>query len=495
MILMKKQTVLSLMAALALCWALTGCGGSAPEDATPADQADNAAPAVETVEQAQVPATEEIVLQVEEDADVVPSTVLAIVNGKELTDADLEETLAMFMKQMGGRVPPEQLQQALPQIRERIMEELIMRQIMTDEVAKQGISLSDDEFAEIQAELTQELPPGTTIEDYMTETGTTEAEMREQMAVRKMIIAQAESLAKPTDEEIQAFYAENKDGFSQGDSVTASHILLKVDPSDTDEAKAAKKARIEALQAELQGGADFAQLATENSDCPSASSGGDLGSFGRGQMVPEFEDAAFSQAVGTVGDVVETQFGYHLIKVSENTSAETLGFDEVKERITDMLYSQAQQDAVREYVDGLRENAEIKRLDTPPADASMLELEEEIVEEVAVEEAPKAVEESMEAATPAPEATATETAIVALETPSPIEPPTAEPVTEAVSTPATLDELADQMDQSPDMVEVTKDAIEKEAGQAVEEVKAVAKEVKKVIEKPDAEGPGAIQAD
>jgi len=505
MILMKKQTVLGLMAALALSWALVGCGGSAPDDAKTTDKTDESAPA--TVEappvikvtppDAKKAVPDAVVLEVEEASDMAPSTVLAIVNGKELTDADLEKTLAMFVKQMGERVPPEQLQQALPQIRERIMEELIMRQIMLDEVAKQGITLSDSEFSEIQAELAQELPPETTIEDYMTETGTTEAEMREQMAVRKMIIAQAETLAKPTDEEVKAFYEENKEGFSQGESVTASHILIKVDPSDDDAAKAAKKARIEALREELLAGADFAKLATENSDCPSKSSGGDLGSFGRGQMVPEFEDAAFSQTVGSVGEVVETQFGYHLIKVAKRTTAETLSFDEVKGRISDMLYSQAQQDAVKEYVDGLREKADVKRLNTPPADASMLELkvDDEIVEEVAIEEAPAAVEESIKEAAPAAEAAVTETVTVAEETPSPIEHPTAEEVSEPVSTPATMNELADQMDMAPDMVEEAKEAVEKAADSVSKKAEEAVEEVKKIIEKPDAAGPGAIQAD
>jgi len=503
---MKK---LWLIAVLPLCWMLSGCGDAKPAHTEKAEEATVEAAAPETVEAPPVIkvtppdakkaalGAQDVVLEVEEASETAPNTVLAIVNGKELTDADLEKTLAMFKKQMGGRVPPEQMEQALPQIRERIMEELIMRQIMLDEVVKKGISLSDSEFAEIKVELAQELPPGTTIEDYMAETGTTEVEMREQMAVRKMIIAQAESLAKPTDEEVKAFYEENKDGFSQGDSVTASHILLKVDPSDDDAAKAAKKARIEALREELLAGGDFAKLATENSDCPSKSSGGDLGSFGRGQMVPEFEDAAFSQAVGSVGEVVETQFGYHLIKVSEKASAETLGFDEVKERITDMLYSQAQQDAVKEYVDGLREKADVKRLDTPPADAAMLELEveDEIVEEVAIEEAPAAVEESMKVAAPAAKSAVTETVTVVEETPSPIEKPTAEVVSEPVSTPATMEELADQMDQSPDMVEETKEAIEKVADTVSEKAEAVAEEVKKIIEKPDTEGPGAIQAD
>jgi len=544
---MKK---LWLIAVLPLCWILSGCGDAKPADTKKAEEAAVEAVAPEAVEAPPVikvtppdvkkSAPEEVVLKVEENTVAEPTTVLAIVNGKELTEAELEETLTLFKKQMGGRIPPEQVAEALPQIRERILEELIMRQIMLDEVAKQGISLSDSEFDKIKTELAQELPPGTSIDDYMAETGTTEAEMREQMAVRKMIIAQAETLAKPTDEEIQAFYDENKEGFSQGESVTASHILIKLDPTDDDNAKSAKLARIAALRKEVLDGGDFAEIAKANSDCPSASAGGDLGSFGRGQMVPEFEDAAFSQAVGSVGEIVETQFGYHLIKVSERTEAKTLDFDEVKERISDMLYSQAQQDAVRNFVDGLREKADVKRLDAPPSDEAklVLDTENEIVEEIAVEEAPVAVEESIEDVTPAME-TVTETAIVVEETPSPIAPPAEGSSSKAVATPATMDELADQMDKSPDMVEEVKDAIEEKAGDIKEKVEAAApvvkeaagaiaveaisaakdvkediaeglgesgdkladsikdavEDVKKAIEEPDAEHPGAIQAD
>ena len=212
------------------------------------------------------------------------------------------------------------------------------------------------------------VPEGTTLETYMAETGTTEADLREQMAVRKMIMAKADSVAKPTDEELQKFYDENKEGFSQGETVTASHILIKVDPTDDDTAKAAKRARIEDLRKQLLDGADFAELAKANSDCPSASAGGDLGSFGKGQMVPEFEDAAFAQPVGSVGDVVETQFGYHLIKVTDHQKAKELDFNEVKTRISDNLYAQKQQDAVKEYVDGLRKAANIQRFDKEPAD-------------------------------------------------------------------------------------------------------------------------------
>jgi transketolase N-terminal domain/subunit len=121
----------------------------------------------------------------------------------------------------------------------------------------EGISLSDSEFAEIKAELAEELPPGVTLDDYLAESGTTESELRTQMAVRKMIIAKAEAVAKPSDDEIQAFYAENKEGFAQDESVTASHILIKTERTDTEESKAAKRERLLALRQQLLDGADF----------------------------------------------------------------------------------------------------------------------------------------------------------------------------------------------------------------------------------------------
>lgn len=408
---MKKMTVWTL-AALALAWTVAGCKPKAAPEAAPeaAPAAEASAPAelslppVAEAAPAEVSAPEAPALSAEEAAVVV-----AKVNGTDITEGEVQKVLGMFRKQMGGRVPPEQFEAALPRLRERIVEELVMRQIMLGEVAKQGISLSDSEFAEIKSELAAELPPGTSLETYMAETGTTETEMREQMAVRKMIMAKAESVAKPSDEEIQKFYDENKEGFTQGESVAASHILIKVDPTDDAAAKAAKRARLEDLRKQILAGADFAELAQANSDCPSASSGGDLGSFGRGQMVPEFEDAAFTQPVGSVGEIVETQFGFHLVKVTEHLEAKAIDFGEAKTRISDILYSQKQQDVVKEYVEGLRTAADVQRFDEPLTDDAELPMLQLDVDE----EAPAAVEaaaEEVAATTEAVEATVEEAA-------------------------------------------------------------------------------------
>jgi parvulin-like peptidyl-prolyl isomerase len=101
------------------------------------------------------------------------------------------------------------------------------------------------------------------------------------------------------------------------DQVRASHILLMYKGSMRSSASRSKddaKKQIDSLKGQIAGGADFASLARSNSDCPSKAEGGDLGSFGKGQMVAEFEKAAFALPVGSVSDVVETPFGYHLIK-------------------------------------------------------------------------------------------------------------------------------------------------------------------------------------
>ena len=101
------------------------------------------------------------------------------------------------------------------------------------------------------------------------------------------------------------------------DQVRASHILLMYEGSmrsSNDRSKEDAAAQIEDLRTQVEGGADFAALAQEHSDCPSGAQGGDLGSFGRGQMVPEFEEAAFNMEVGGLSGVIETDFGYHIIQ-------------------------------------------------------------------------------------------------------------------------------------------------------------------------------------
>jgi len=138
----------------------------------------------------------------------------------------------------------------------------------------------------------------------------------------------------PTDQQLRDRYEAHKSEYKTPPSAHAVHILIKVDKNAPPEADAAAKAKADALAAQLKAGADFAKLATANSADPgSAAKGGDLGWFGQGQMVPEFDQMVFSAPINEL-NVVRTQFGYHIIKVLERKPESTKSFDEMKIQLT-----------------------------------------------------------------------------------------------------------------------------------------------------------------
>ena len=165
----------------------------------------------------------------------------------------------------------------------------------------------------------------------------------------QMSMAEALKNVTVSDEEIRTFYEENKNQFTKGGKVRAKHIL-------TDSEDKCK----EILEEIENGTKAFEVAAQEYSTCPSGQKGGDLGEFGRGQMVKEFEDAAFNGEVGKVIGPVKTQFGYHLIKVENRTEETIASFDEAKESIRRNLLNMKQNTAYNEKVKALREKYNVK---------------------------------------------------------------------------------------------------------------------------------------
>ena len=148
-----------------------------------------------------------------------------------------------------------------------------------------------------------------------------------------------------TPDDVQRKYAENQQQYSTPEQVRASHILLKTEGKDD----AAVKKRAEELLAKAKGGADFAKLAAENTEEDAGKTrGGDLDFFGRGQMVPEFENVAFALQPGQISDVVKTQFGYHIIKLTDKRAASTKPLEEVRPQIEEQIkWERAQTEAER----------------------------------------------------------------------------------------------------------------------------------------------------
>jgi len=178
--------------------------------------------------------------------------------------------------------------------------------------------------------------------------------------VQKLIDNKFADKIKVTEEESKAYYNENAAMFTQPEQVRASHILVKVDPKADEATKQAARKKIEDVQAKLKNGGDFAELAKQYSEGPSNVKGGDLGYFQHGQMVKPFEEVAFATMPGEVSDIVETNFGYHLIKVTDKKPETKTSYDEVKDKLDEYLKREKEQKEVLKYAEELRAKAKVE---------------------------------------------------------------------------------------------------------------------------------------
>ena len=167
--------------------------------------------------------------------------------------------------------------------------------------------------------------------------------VKEDMLINFAMSKALEAVKPATDDEIKAFYEENKDRFVAGESVSASHILV-----DSEEKE---KELLEKINA---GEISFEDAARQESSCPSSENGGSLGEFTKGQMVPEFDEAVFKMTVGEVTGPVKTQFGYHLIKLNAKNEAKTYALDEIKAQLGDMVMKEKQQKAYQSKLNQLK---------------------------------------------------------------------------------------------------------------------------------------------
>jgi peptidyl-prolyl cis-trans isomerase C len=156
------------------------------------------------------------------------------------------------------------------------------------------------------------------------------AHVWESEAVKLLIASQVESLVSVTPQEVSTFYDENPDVFMQPDLVRARHILIRVTPNEPEAAKKEARSRAKAAHRRVVGGEDFAAVATEVSDGPNAANGGDLGYFAQDSMVPVLANAAFALDVGKISDIIESQFGFHIVKIEDKKPAGKMTFAEAK---------------------------------------------------------------------------------------------------------------------------------------------------------------------
>lgn len=290
----------------------------------------------------------------------------ARVNKAGITVEDLDARLEIVKMQYYAQGRADAFESAAD-FRSQVLEDMITDRLLIDYAKESGYSIDDEsvtgEIASIKEQFgsTEEYEAALEAQGFTEEV--LEREIRKGLTIERMLETTITSKIAVTDEEIAEFYSAHPEYFQTPESVTASHIIITVDPEDSDQAKEEAREKIEAIREELVNGADFAAVAREKSQGPSAPSGGSLGTFTRGQMVAPFEEAAFALEPGQLSDIVLTEFGYHVILVEEKLPAETMPMEEVSNQIREYLLSVATQEGTDKLIDDLRADAAIEYFD------------------------------------------------------------------------------------------------------------------------------------
>lgn len=242
---------------------------------------------------------------------------VAIVNGKEITQDDVLK----FMNDIGPQVA---MQFQSPEGIQRVVDELVNQELLYLD-AKENKFDDEESFNQMMEE--------------------TKVTMLKSYALNKLIANESASI-----EELKEFYDGHMEHYKKNESLVASHILVD------EETKAN-----EIIQ-EMNDGLSFEEAAKKYSSCPSKDAGGNLGEFTRGQMVPEFEEAAFDMEEGTTSVPIKTQFGYHIIKLNERKPEGMKSFDEVRDEIYQQVVGLKQQEKYLAKIDELKEKYTVEKV-------------------------------------------------------------------------------------------------------------------------------------
>ncbi|MBR6162645.1 peptidylprolyl isomerase [bacterium] len=316
------------------------------------------------------------------------------INNDAVTKKQFDEAFdAVASKQMFGKMgvdlkkDPNSMLNLM--LRERIVNELIVKTLIDQKIEERKITVSDAEVEEALKKIEAQVGDKAKFEEVLKKNGVTldqlKKDLTEELKITKLV--DSLSLVSVGESEAKKYYDEHKSSFEHPDKVRAAHILISANPAQIKEViigkeenkgKSAEEIDIlvkedmnskhkiaEEILAKVKANKeDFAKIAKEKSDdTMSALQGGDLGYFAKEEMVPEFSEVAFSMKPGTVSEIVQTQYGYHIILVSDRVAAGVDSFDKVKNQIIEYMQTQEKLKILQDNIDNMRKTADIKYLD------------------------------------------------------------------------------------------------------------------------------------
>ena len=285
------------------------------------------------------------------------------VNGTPITEKELEAEI----QQMAPRMPRGYLEKNKAQVRQQTLDRMIIMRLLDKRMKAAGIVVTVQEVNEQVNEIASQ--QGLSLDGFkemLKGRGMNFDDWKKQMQFerrtqfRKLFEAEFGDQLSVTENDANNYYSQNIKRFETPEQVKASHILIKPDPNaDPNESKAKAMAKAQDLLTQIKADANFAELAKANSDCPSSAKGGDLGFRPRGVFDPAFDKVAFTLKVNEVSDVVQTRFGYHIIKATDRKEASTKTFAEAKDEIIKTLKQRKQGELAQKYVASLKAQANI----------------------------------------------------------------------------------------------------------------------------------------
>ena len=295
-------------------------------------------------------------------------TVVVKVNGKSVTRLDVQRQEEMLMQQLQQYADSTQVAAMKPNVRKQAVDNAINRVLLEEAVKKLDIKVDKKTVDERVDYYRKNFVSDEAFNADLAKRGLTADQLRHEIELgiqaEDLFNRRTASLKPVTEQEARNFYDNNEDRFIQPERVRASHILIAVNKDDGDQVRAQKKAEAQRILGEIKKGADFAEEARKYSGDPNKAQGGDLGYFERGRMVPEFEKAAFALKTGQMSGIVETPFGYHIIKVVDHAMASTVPFDQAKQNIEQYLGNQKKQQVLTSYFDSLRSISKVQFIDS-----------------------------------------------------------------------------------------------------------------------------------
>ena len=284
------------------------------------------------------------------------------VNGQPIPEEAVTFELSRLVQFYSQHMPEDQIRAQLPTLRERAIDQAIGAKLLFEEAAKLDLPVSDEEVEARLTEMIEQLGGREKFDALLKKQNMTEVALRENVRrgrrVDKLVEKVASEAVDPTEADIVAHFEGHRDEYSRPERVLAQHILIKP-ADDSPAAHEAAKSTLSAIRERVQAGAAFSDEASAHSECPSGKEGGSLGWFSRGMMVEAFDRVAFDLEKGELSDIVETQFGYHIICKTDHEVSQPADFDDAREGVRDFLRHARRGEAVAAHVAELRSQATI----------------------------------------------------------------------------------------------------------------------------------------